>query len=70
MSRRHQRTKKVVLEELVKNLTTLITLITLTTSNVDMAAIIKKLTGKNQQLQQQLNSLKNMPQEECGTERR
>ena len=49
--------KKALLEELVTNL------ITLTTSKADMADTIKKIMGEDRQLQQQLNSLKNMPQE-------
>ena len=51
--------KKEVLEELVTNLTTLTTL---TTRNAEMAATIKKITGENRYIQQQLNSLKNLLQ--------
>ena len=40
------------MEELVTDL------ISLTTSNAEMAATIKKIPGENQQLQQQLNILK------------
>ena len=47
--------EKAVLEELVKDLTTI------TTSNAEMAATTKKLTGENRQFQQQLNILKNLP---------
>ena len=46
--------EKAVLEELVKDLTTI------TTSNADMTATTKKLTGENRQFQQQLNILKNL----------
>ena len=49
--------EKSVLEELVTNLTTL------TISNAEMATTIKKLMGDNRQLHQQLNSLKNLPQD-------
>ena len=47
--------EKAVLEELVKDLTTI------TTSNAEMTATTKKLTGENRQFQQQLNILKNLP---------
>ena len=43
--------EKLVLEDLVANLTTL------ATSNAEMEDMIKKLTGENWQLQQQLNIL-------------
>ena len=47
--------EKAVLEDLVKDLTTI------TTSNAEMTATTKKLTGENRQFQQQLNILKNLP---------
>ena len=51
--------KKLVLEDLVVNLTTL------TTRNVEMADTIEKLTGENRQLQKQLNSFqKKLPPDE------
>ena len=53
--------KKKFLEELVTKITTL------TTSNPDMEDTIKKLTVENLQLQQQLTSLRNLPQEERGS---
>ena len=56
--------EKAVLEELVTNINTL------TTSNTEMGATIKKLTGENIQLQQKLNSLKKLVQEERSTGRR
>ena len=56
--------EKVILEELATNLTTL------TTSNTKMVATIKKLRGDNRQLQQQLKSLKKLPQDEQGPGRR
>ena len=40
---------KLVLENLVANL------VTLTTSNVEMVNMIKKLSGENQQLKKQIN---------------
>ena len=45
-------------------------LTTLTTSNAEMAATIKKITGENRQLQQQLNSLKKILQDKQGPGRR
>ena len=44
--------KKFSVEDLVANITTL------TTTNVEILDMIKNITGKNWQLQQQLNSLK------------
>ena len=52
--------EKAALEELATNLATL------TTRNAEMAAIIKKLTDEDTQLQQKLKNLENIPQEERG----